>query len=98
MNIQHLYARLLGESIALDGPEMEEAYQLWLDLHQTGKDLIAAGEESGNLQWSCRGRVNPQTGETLPSDLQVGADPNYTIRAWRGIMSYLLADYRFLVE
>ena len=97
-NIQHLYARLLGESITLDGPEMEEAYQLWLDLHQTGKDLVAAEEETSYLQWSCRGRVNPQTGETLPSDMQISSDPNYTIRAWRGMMSYLLADYRFLVE
>lgn len=97
-NIQHLYARILGESIRLDDPELEEAYQLWLDLHQTGKDLIVAGEESSNIQWSCRGRTNPETGESLPSDLQVTTDPNYTIRAWRGVISYLLADYRFLIE
>ena len=97
-NIQHLYARLLGESIALDDPELEETYQLWLDLHQTGKDLIETGEESSSIQWSCRGRTNPETGEALPSEMQVYSDPTYTIRAWRGVMSYLLADYRFLIE
>ena len=75
---------------------MEEAYQLWLDLHQTGKDLIAAGEESGNLQCR-RGRVNPHTGETLQATYK-SERSNHNIRAWRGITSYLLADYRFLVE
>ena len=97
-NIQHLFARLLGENLALDNPEIEETYQLWLELHQTGRDLIAAGEENTYLQWSCRGRVNPETGESLPNDMVVSNDARYTIRAWRGIISYLLADYRFLVE
>ena len=28
----------------------------------------------------------------------VVADPNYTIRAWRGVVTYLLRRYEFLYE
>ena len=96
--LQHLFIRILGVSYPIDHPEIEEAYLLWLDLHQTGKSLIASGDEVTYLQWSCRGRTDPVTGEALPSDQVITYDENYTIRAWRGIIAYLLADYRFLFE
>ena len=56
------------------------------------------GETETYIQWYCRGRADFWTGESLPSDIQVTYDTLYTIRAWRGIISYLLSDYRFIYE
>ena len=98
LNIQHLFYRVLGQDIALDDPEVEAAYQLWLDLHQTGKEMIEDDEESIYTSWYCRARDNPVTGEDLPSSYSEDRDEEYTMRAWRGVLTYLLADYHFLME
>lgn len=98
LNIQYLFSRILGQDLALDDPEVEAAYQLWLDLHQTGKQMIEEEEESIYTSWYCRARENTVTGEDLPDSYSDNRDEDYTFRAWRGVVTYLLADYHFLME
>jgi hypothetical protein len=98
LNIQHLFLRILGQDLTLDDPEIEIAYQLWLDLYEEGKGLVEDGTESQYLQYTCRSVWDPITREVLPSELNYYHDQYYTMRAWRGVLTYLLADYHFLVE
>jgi hypothetical protein len=97
-NIQHLYFRLLGEEVSLNSTEVEEAYTLWLEVHDEGKAMIDNEEISTHMFYSCRSNEDPVTGEDLPYELRINSDPNFTIRAWRAVMMYMLSDYKFLFE
>ena len=88
----------MGQDLSLDDPEIIAAYDLYIDMQQTGQALIEAESESQYLQWSCRGREEFWTGYDYPSDMAISRDSNYSIRAWRGIVAYLLSDYHFLYE
>ena len=96
--IQHLFYRVLGQDLRLNDPEILAVYDLWMELHAEGQSLIDSGEVSTYMTYSCRGYEDPITGVDLPSSLQVSQDPEFTIRAWRGVMVYLLSDYHFLFE
>lgn len=97
-NIQHLYFRLLGEEVLLNSEEVRTTYNLWVELQQEGLAMVESGETSNYMTYSCRSNQDPITGEPIPGDLRVNQDPYYTIRAWRGVMMYLLSDYKFLFE
>lgn len=90
-NLQYLHQRLLGEQLATDDPELERSYQLFLGSYQ---DAVAT--QSTALPFDCQARVDRLTGATLPTDRQITSDRNYTIRPWMAVVSYLLADWRFL--
>lgn len=92
-NIQYLHALLLGEKLDLNDPEIERTYQLFLD---TWHELNMSGDKS--LRWECSGRWNPEDGTDLAKEVQIGDDPNFTIRSWMAVVSYLLSDWRFLYE
>jgi hypothetical protein len=97
-NIQYLFFRILGHDLALDDPEIIATYDLYVDMQRTGQELIETEDESQYIQWSCRGREEFWTGYDYPSDMAISRDSNYSIRAWRGIVAYLLSDYHFLYE
>jgi hypothetical protein len=90
-NLQYLHQRLLGEELAMDDPELERSYQLFLGSYQ---DAVAT--QSTSLPFDCQGRVDRLTGAQLPTERMITADRNYTIRPWMAVVSYLLADWRFL--
>lgn len=92
-NIQHLHEQLLGEKLDVNDPEIERTYQLFLD---TWHELSVSGDKG--LRHECSGRWDQETGADLPKEVQVTDDPNYTIRSWMAVMSYLLSDWRFLHE
>jgi hypothetical protein len=92
-NIQYLHQYLLGEKLAVDDPEIERTYQLFLD---TWHELLYAGDTS--LVWDCQGQWNPNDGTKLPSNVQITNDKNFTLRSWMAVMTYLLSDYKFLYE
>jgi hypothetical protein len=96
--IQHLFYRVLGQEVGLNHPEVLAVYDLWVDIHAEGKAMVEAGTESTYMTYICRGFEDPNTGVDLPSDLHILQDPEFTIRAWRGVMVYLLSDYHFLFE
>lgn len=97
-NVQHLHRHILGEELELNDPEIEATYQLFLTLWQDGETAVDAEEVDGALLWSCRATADPFTNQDFPEDRRITRDDEYTIRAWMGVVSYLLTDYRFLHE
>ena len=95
-----LHERILGERLSADSPELERSYALFTETLNEGQGLI---EESDSgigvrLARSCQARTNLKTGEDLEEGALVRDDPDYTIRAWMAVFTYLLSDYRFLYE
>lgn len=82
--IIHLHQHLLGHSHSTDHPEVERTYQLFAGLVQDAK--AQEGVEPHEIH-SCRGRDDRRLD-----------DPDYTIRAWRGVVTYLLRQHDFLYE
>ncbi|MBT4864349.1 MAG: hypothetical protein HON53_04400 [Planctomycetaceae bacterium] len=82
--IVHLHQRLLGREHATDHPEVERTYELFAGI--VGDAKAAKGLEKVG-SYSCD-RVD---GKRLD-------DPNYTLRAWRGVVTYLLRQHDFLYE
>lgn len=97
-NIQYLHFHVLGEKLELDDPQIDRTYALFIDIWKDGKAGLAAETYDGNLPGNCRATNDWWTGNPLPEERQISADPDYTIRAWMGVMTYLLSDYRFLHE
>ena len=98
LNLQHLHHRLLGETLALDSSELLASYQLLSDLQKDGAAAMAAGQLSASLTPPCDARSKFATGEPLPAAQQFSTDPSYTVRAWQGLVAYLLMDYRFTFQ
>jgi hypothetical protein len=97
-NLVHLYKRVLGEDHAVDSPEIARAFAFFLDVWKTGKREIAATTQPTHLPWECQALNDYWTDTAWPEDQRIAQDPNYTIRAWMAVMSFLLSDYRFLHE
>lgn len=101
-NIQYLHQRLLGEFVDLDDPEIDRTYDLYLEVWKDGRDKLAIPPEMGGyspgLPGPCQATTDFWTGEPLPPERQIVNDETYTVRAWMAVISYLLADYRFLHE
>jgi hypothetical protein len=97
-NVQHLHRHILGEELTLNDPEIDVTYALFLALWQDGETAVDAEELDGSLPNACRATADPFTNEDFPSERRITRDDEYTIRAWMGVVSYLLSDYRFLHE
>ena len=97
-NIQHLHERILGERLEIDDPEIERTYQVFLGTWKEGVDSLATMKVNPWLQWPCLAYVNPNTLEEIPEADRLVEDPNYTVRAWMAVITYLLSDYTFLYE
>lgn len=95
-NIRHLHRRLLGESLTPGGEEEEATWQLFLDVWREGYTAVRNGEASAELEGHCRPNFVFETGEGLPGEQHLNSDRDYTIRAWSAVLTYLLADWRFL--
>ena len=82
--IVHLHQRVLGRDDASNSSEVDRTFQLF-----AGIVSDAAGRKGLDKQenYSCRqGLLAP-----VP-------DPKYTVRAWRGVLTYLLRQHEFLYE
>lgn len=79
-----LHQRLLGDDLAADDPEIERTFQLFTDIIA---DANARGRFEPRESYFCGGR------EEFHTD-----DPNYTLRAWRAVVTYLLRQHEFLYE
>jgi len=89
--IQFLHGYLLGEKLDVSDPEILRTYQLFLD---TWHELSQSGDTS--LPGNCQGQNSPIDGTSLPMNVQISDDKNYTLRSWMAVLSYLLSDYKFL--
>jgi hypothetical protein len=97
-NLQYLHERVLGETLALDSPELLASYDLFSQLQQQGLADVLAGREPTALSTECRATQHYVTGANLPMANQILNDPRYVLRAWQGVLVYLLSDANFLLE
>ena len=102
-NIQKLHALILGEDLALDSKEVLHTFALFNRVYQEGKAAIQSGQESSNLSSLCDVTTHPDTGASLNTEStprndgeRVTRDPNYVIRSWAAVLSYLLSDFKFV--
>lgn len=82
--IANLHERILGRQDAADSAEVDRTFQLFAGIVSDAKEQ--KGIENRESYY-CRNNV-----PDAPSD------PHYTIRAWRGVITYLLRRQEFLYE
>ena len=82
--IVRLHDKLLGEQRPLDHTEIERTFQLFTGIISDAK---AQPNYEPRETYFCGGR----------EDFHVD-DPHYTVRAWRGVVTYLLRQHEFLYE
>jgi hypothetical protein len=97
-NIRYLHERFWGSRPAADDPELEATYKLFFETWREGTMGIASKEISSRLPSSCRVLRDPMTGLDLPQAQQLEQDPQYTVRAWMAVVTYLMSDFQFLYE
>ena len=97
-NIRYLHAHILGEALDEGSPELDKTYQLFVDTLKEGQAKLKSKGVEESIVYNCRARKNPFTNQTLPDSEKLEKDPDYTVRAWMAVITYLLADYRFLYE
>ncbi len=97
-NIQYLHWHLLGEELGDDDPEIDRSYALFLEVWRDGKRGIGLGEYVASLPGECQANIEFWSNQPLSDADRITNDPDYTIRAWMAVMTYLLGDYRFLHE
>lgn len=82
--IVHLHERVLGRYDAVDSPEVTRTFDLFAGIVA---DAHAGPRFEKVETYHCRSNVP-----------DAPADPHYTIRAWRGVVTYLLRRQEFLYE
>jgi hypothetical protein len=82
--IVHLHERVLGRYDAIDSAEVDRTFELFTGI-LTDANLQGRYEKVEN--YFCRTHVP-----------DAPADPQYTVRAWRGVLTYLLRRQEFLYE
>lgn len=97
-NIQYLHEHMLGESLSLDDPEITRTFQVFKEVYEDGQAGLLDGDYGMALPGPCQATTDLATGEAIAADLQIIEDPDYTVRAWMAVVSYLLGDYKFLYE
>jgi hypothetical protein len=98
-NIQYLVQRMWGEYLDINDPEIDRIFGLYVEVWKDGQAglRIPEGEEgSYGTGLGCRAEQDYWTGDALANP--VTDDPNYTIRAWMAVMTYMLSDFRFVTE
>lgn len=82
--IVHLHERVLGQIHQPDHPEVDRTYDLFAGIIADSKTAKGIDRRGS---YFCE-RVNDQYIN----------DPHYTVRAWRGVVTYLLRQHDFLYE
>jgi hypothetical protein len=99
-NLVYMHDHLLGEALGPDDPEIDRSYGVFKAVWEDGQAglLLPETPYPTALPGPCQAMVDPATGEAIPAELQITEDPDYTVRAWMAVTTYMLADYRFLFE
>jgi len=79
-----LHNKILGQQRPLDHPEIARTFQMFADIISDAK---AQPNYEPRETYFCGGR----------EDFHVD-DPHYTVRAWRGVVTYLMRQHDFLYE
>lgn len=95
-NMIYLHDRLLDEQVGPNDEELLRTYSLFMETLRDGRDQMAQGKVSAALPQECQGTRDLWAGKTVKGGIQ--NDDQYTVRAWMAVVSYMLADYKFLYE
>lgn len=79
-----LHQQLLGRDDAIDSEEVDRTYRLFTSIVEAAR---TQGPIDPRETWACR--------QGLEREVD---DPHYTVRAWRGVVTYLLRRQEFLYE
>ena len=82
--IVHLHERILGRTDAANSAEVDRTFKLFAGVVQDAKAQKGLDKRE---TYSCR--------RDAPA---ITDDPQYTIRAWRAVVTYLLRRHEFLYE
>jgi hypothetical protein len=82
--IVYLHARILGRYDAIDSAEVDRTFRLFAAIVKDAKGIKSLEKKEA---YGCRSAA-PNAAD----------DPNYTIRAWRAVVTYLLRRQEFLYE
>lgn len=82
--VAHLHHHILGRDDAVDSEEVSRTFQLFAGIVSDARQQPSLSKEE-----IYEARVNVK---------DPPADPHYTIRAWRGVVTYLLRRQEFLYE
>ncbi len=85
----HLHERILGRYDSPDSEDVMRTAQLFADIVKDASEQ--KGIEKRESYYCRQNRDDPKAG-------QQSDDPYYTIRAWRGVVTYLLRRSEFLYE
>ena len=88
--IVHLHRQILGRSHPSDHPEVDRTYRLFAAILADAKEKKGIGKEES---YFCGARKDPNKDAG-----QKREDPTYAVRAWRGVVTYLLRQDDFLYE
>jgi hypothetical protein len=107
-NIRYLHKHILGEYLEPGDPEIDRTYEVFVNAWDAGQAAMDLPEEDPNrvgeqIEWVCQVRSadwwqSGYEGDELPEEERLASDPDYTIRSWMAVTSYLLSDYAFLHE
>lgn len=87
--IVHLHERILGRYDAADSPDVDRTFKLFAAIVADAKNQKGVEKQEA---YACR------PDRDAPGASAKAADPNYTIRAWRAVVTYLLRRSEFLYE
>jgi hypothetical protein len=82
--IASLHESILGRFDAINSAEVERSFRLFAGIVKDAREQKGIDKQEA---WACR--------QSTPAP---PADPHYTIRAWRGVVTYLLRRQEFLYE
>ncbi|MGH1346743.1 MAG: hypothetical protein ACRBN8_34570 [Nannocystales bacterium] len=84
-NIVHLHWLLLGRDDAADSAEVGKSLALFEAVRAAGLATIEADPSEAELPYACRVEGN-------------NADPDFVVRSWQAVMTYLLRHPEFLTQ
>ena len=82
--IVYLHEYILGRFDAVDSAEVDRTYELFAGIIQDAQEQQGLGTQES---YFCRAREDQRLD-----------DPNYTLRSWRAVVTYLLRQHEFLYE
>ncbi len=82
--IAHLHQRVLGRDDAVDSPNVDRSFELFAGIVADAADRKGIDPREN---YHCRQKLLTEV-----------PDPKYTVRAWRGVVTYLLRQPDFLYE
>ncbi len=83
--IQHLHTQLLGQRHDIKDAEIQHSFDIFKDVVASGRTEVQQDGSKAKIFAPC-------------ATSKIANDPNYTVRGWMAVVSYMLSTYDFLYE